>query len=282
MTLAPSRARRIAAILLVAALALSALYRACAPPAPRLGGFGGIGAAPASAAASCVARGPHTAVIASNSGTLVYRVRTTTADTWWACRTGGGRRTRIGVDDRFQNGASEYGPSSVLTHLRLAGGWASVVHEAGADAYTACTKYVVYPCSGVTSTLVVIDARSGRRGALAKVDTQTTDDTGGGTQVDWLRTVLSPAGGVAWLLRRTTYSASGAATAGVPTLYGCLIRGTGTPKPPQTGGRRGTGVGCAPLTLAQEDVDPASLRVSGTTLSWTTGGQPRSASLASI
>ena len=255
MTLAPSGARRIAAILLVAALALVALYRLGPPPA-------------SAAAPSCVARGPHTAVIASNSGTVVYRVRTATADTWWACRTGGGRRTRIGVDDRFQNGASEYGPSSVLTHLRLAGGWASVVHEAGADAYAACTKYVVYPCSGVTSTLVVIDARSGRRGALATVDTQTTDDTGGGTQVDWLRTVLSPAGGVAWLLRRTTYSASGAATAGVPTLYGCLIRGTG--------------VGCAPLTLAQEDVDPASLRVSGATLSWTTAGRPRSASLASI
>ena len=255
MTLAPSRARRIAAIPLVAALALSALYRG--------------GATPASAAApSCVARGPHTAVIASNGGTVVYRVRSSTADALWVCRTGTGRRTRIGVDDSFQNGASEYGASSILTHLRLAGSWVSVVHEAGADAYAACTKYVVYPCSGVTSTLVVVDARSGRRGALATIETQTTDDTGGGTQVQWLRTVLSPAGGVAWLLRRTTYSAGGAATVGVPTLYGCLIRGTG--------------VGCAPLTLAQENVDPASLRVSGTMLSWTTDGQPRSASLASV
>ncbi len=82
--------------------------------------------------------------------------------------------------------------------------------------------------------------------------------------------MLSRAGAVAWLLRRQSSTPSSPAP--LLLLYGCVMA------------KGATGPACAPQQLATaagaSAIDPASLHLAGTTLSWTAGGQSQSATLS--
>jgi len=211
-------------------------------------------------------------VIASRGATVVYRVRGHGADTWWACRAGARSRALIGRDDTFQQRNNEYGPTTTLSHLEIAGGWVIAVGETGADQFEGCTKYQQGPCQGPSDTLLAVDA-GGAPGpsTLTQFTAATTDATGVGSSLTWKRIVLSRAGAVAWLLLRQWATPSGPAP--LLMLYGCvMVEGA-------------TGPACTPQQLATRPVgsiaiDPASLHLAGTTLSWTAGGQSQSATLS--
>ena len=236
-----------------------------------------VGSGPGEAAGiGCVAKGDtipsiaRSKVIASRGATVVYRVRGHGADTWWACRAGARSRALIGRDDSFQQRNNEYGPTTTLSHLEIADGWVIAVGETGADQFAGCTKYQQGPCQGPSDTLLAVDAGGGPGpGALTQFTAAHTDTNGGGGSVTWKRIVLSRAGVVAWLLLRQWSTPSGP----VPLLllYGCVMA------------KGATGPACTPQQLATGAVgaiDPASLHLAGTTLSWTAGGQSQSATLS--
>jgi len=236
-----------------------------------------VGSAPGEAAGTgCAVKGDTIAsiarskVIASRGATVVYRVRGHGADTWWACRAGTRSRALIGRDDSFQQRNSEYGPTTTLSHLEIAGGWVIAVGETGADQFEGCTKYQQGPCQGPSDTLLAVNAAGGPGpGALTQFTAAYTDASGGGGSVTWKRIVLSRAGAVAWLLVRESSMPSGPAR--LLTLYGCVMA------------KGATGPACTPQQLATGAVgviDPASLHLAGTTLSWTAGGQSQSATLS--
>lgn len=219
----------------------------------------------------CIVRGHAIAalhrsrVVDTNGALVVYRVRGPMRDTYWACLRGRSTRVVVGFDDSFQSSESEYGATSTVGGIELAGDRVLATLETGADGYLACTKYMVSSCSGPDDALEIVDAATGARGAIAHVVVNSTGVSGGETHTQWLRTLLSPVGGVAWLTRTTT-GAPPPAPASAESLDGCLLGGSAT-------------VSCAPRLLAQGGVDPLSLAISGVTLTWTLGGQPASATL---
>jgi hypothetical protein len=209
-------------------------------------------------------------VVASRGATVVYRVRGHAADTWWACRAGARSRALIGRDDSFQLRNNEYGPTTTLSHLQIAGGWVIAVGETGADQFAGCTKYQQGPCQGPSDTLLAVDAGGGPGpGALTQFAAANTDANGLGSSLTWKRIVLSRAGAVAWVLLRQWSTPSSPAP--LLMLYGCVMA------------KGATGPACAPQQLATGAVgaiDPASLHLAATTLSWTAEGQSQSATLS--
>jgi hypothetical protein len=226
----------------------------------------------AARSAGCVVQGraiagiPHSRVLATRGATVVYRVRGKGPDAWWACRRGGTGHSFIGSDDSFRGRNTEYGPNRTISDLRLAGDWVIAMQEIGHVQYVACTKYMQYPCTGPTESLVAVKVGSAGPGTLTQFTTDTTDSSGDGTDIAWKSVLLSSAGGAAWLLRSQAFTPSSSAPA-ILTLYGCVIV-----KGPN-------GSGCTPVQLASGAIDPASLNLAGTTLTWTGGGQSQSASL---
>jgi len=103
-----------------------------------------------------------------------------------------------------------------------------------------------------------------RTGTLTIFTTDTTDDSGSGIDISRRRLLLSPAAGVAWLLRSVPFTPSASGTP-VFTRYGCVLS---------------TRAVCAPRQLATGAIDAASLQLAGTTLSWSASGQSQSASLS--
>ena len=197
-----------------------------------------VGSGPGEAAGiGCAVKGDTIAgiarskVIASRGATVVYRVRGHGADTWWACRAGARSRALIGRDDTFQQRNNEYGPTTTLSHLEIAGGWVIAVGETGADQFEGCTKYQQGPCQGPSDTLLAVDA-GGAPGpsTLTQFTAATTDATGVGSSLTWKRIVLSRAGAVAWLLLRQWATPSGPAP--LLMLYGCvMVEGATGPAP---------------------------------------------------
>jgi hypothetical protein len=235
-----------------------------------------VGSRPGEAAGiGCTVKGDTIAgiarskVIASRGATVVYRVRGHGADTWWACRAGARSRALIGRDDSFQQRNNEYGPTTTLSHLQIAGGWVIAVGETGADQFNGCTKYQQGPCQGPTDTLLAVDAGGGPGpGALTQFTAAFADANGGGS-VTWKRIVLSRAGAVAWLLLRQSSTPNSPAP--LLMLYGCVMA------------KGATGPACTTQQLATgavSAIDPASLHLAATTLSWTAGGQSQSATLS--
>jgi hypothetical protein len=77
----------------------------------------------------------------------------------------------------------------------------------------------------------------------------------------WTRTLLSPQGAVAWL------EDSGSGSVKTTSLYGCLghaVHGK---------------IGCAVRTHAEGDIEPGSVALSQTTLTWMVGGRAQAAVL---
>jgi hypothetical protein len=233
---------------------------------------GGSSAATA-AAVRCATRGhvvpgvAHSRVLSVNSDVVVYRTHGASSDGLWACsRHGAHRFLLIGRDDSAQAEA-EYGPTTTLGQLNIAGNWVTVVHETGGADFAGCTKYEMSACTGPLDALLVVNVARGLRGRLASIVTVRTAFTGPVvSQVGWTRTLLSPSGAVAWLQN---------AEAGVTTplseapasLYGCSV------------GVAGGALGCTPRLLAQGEIPSASLALVASTLTWTAGGTPGSAVL---
>jgi len=209
-------------------------------------------------------------VLARQGATVVYRVRGRSEDVWFGCRRGSATRTVIGPDDSFQMGGAEYGASTTLGFLRLAGRWVVAVHETGAPAFASCGKYnPMGPCPGVGEGLRAVDVGASRPGptTVTHFTTNGYDGTGAGVELSFRRILLSPAGALVWLLRNAPFG-PGPSVAPTLTIYGCaLADGADGPT-------------CTPAQLGTGDIDPTSLALAGTTLTWTAGGQPQSASLS--
>ena len=209
----------------------------------------------------------HSRVVARRGAVVVYRVRGRRADGYWACRQGGMRRVWIGRDDGHQSDDAEYGPSATIGDIRIAGSFVTAIQETGAEDFAGCTKYGFFPCPSPVDTLVAVHVATGARGPMTVVDTDPTDAMGYGPSITWARTLLSGAGGIAWLLRSVENTPTGPAPA-VLTLYGCVVTDSGAD------------LGCTARQLAQGAIDPASLAISATTLTWMAGGAPQSTSLS--
>lgn len=221
---------------------------------------GGAAATPCSVAGHAVAGVPHSRVLATSGSLVVYRVRGPRAERWWACRLR--ERVLIGYDDSFQSRDSEYGPSTTLGRLHFGiGGWLFLVAETGQDSYETSTKYVQYPCTGPTETLlaVFVGAPPARPVALTRFETDTTDAAGDGTDLRLARILSAAGGAVAWLERSQAFTASSSSPP-VYALYGCVAAATGTPT-------------CAPHEYAHGDIEPASVMLDTTTLSWRQDGR---------
>jgi hypothetical protein len=232
-------------------------------------------ATPASAATGCRPQGHaiagvrHSRIVQTSGTTIVYRTRGADADTWWACRRGRAGRVPIGQDDSFQAGGSEYGASTVLSRLHIAGPWVIAVNETGDDSALTCSKYQPQgPCPSPSDALLVANVARRLHGRLAQIATNATDASGNVTTLSWARTLVSAAGAVAWLQSGTQYAkGSTQGTTAPSSLDGCVVSA------------QGGGLGCAPRTLDTGDVNAASLQLTGTTLSWQTGGQAKTATL---
>ena len=205
----------------------------------------------------------HARVVAVRGHVILYRTRGPTFDTLWVCSRGHGRGARIGIDSARQAGTgSIYPPEWTLGRVQVAGNWAMVTQEEGAAQLTECSKYAAYPCPGITYTVVLANAALGLNLKLASIVTEKSSAAGYAEETASLsRTLLSSSGAVAWLEKSKSTSATTIA------LYGCLAR--------VVMGK----IACSTLKVADGNIDPESLRLAGTTLTWTAGGQPQSATL---
>jgi hypothetical protein len=210
----------------------------------------------------------HSHVLATRGQTLVYRVRGNADDVWWVCRRGSARRAQIGSTDSYQQGGSEYGPTHTLGRLTIAGGWVLAVSTTGLTGYASCTKYAGYPCPGPNKTILVVDIHGSHPGPtrITRFSTGTISAQGYGAQTDLSRVLLSSAGGLAWLVT------SDAGTPSEPppslTLSGCALTDAAG------------GPGCTPAQIdSSPAIDPTSVQLRGTTLTWLDGTQTNSTTL---
>jgi hypothetical protein len=234
---------------------------ACAILAAASAASGQATPAPCNIRGHAIAGVAHSRVLATQGAVVVYRIRGRATDSWWACL--GLRRVLIGTDDSFQSRMSEYGPSRTLSGLHFGiGGWLFVVAETGHDSFETCTKYMQYPCPGPTETLLAVDVPTLIPGptALTRFETDATDSAGDGTAVSFQRILTSVGGAVVWLERSQAFTSAGNLPP-VDTLYGCVAFDSPG------------GPACTPRRLAQGTIDPASVMLATTTVSWRLDGQ---------
>jgi len=233
-------------------------------------------AAPARSAGGCEVSGgalagvAHSHLVAVRGATLVYSVRSRQRDDWFACRRGSPVRAPIGSQNSFQKRNAEYGPSQTLSDLELAGDWVVVVEQTGVDETVACGKYQPSFCWNPDAAILAADASaaSARPGVVARLVSSPTDAEADGVNYELGRVLLSAAGGIAWLEQAEPYGQAPPTVPWTYAIYGCVLAdGSGGPT-------------CAPVRLAASPTRPASLALSGTTLTWTADGQSQSASLS--
>jgi hypothetical protein len=204
---------------------------------------------------------PRSHVLATLGPLVAYRVRRASADTWWACRSGFPRTpTKLGIDESYQDGASEYGPAVTLSRLHLGiGGFVFFYRESNLEAYAECTKYYAYPCSGPTGSLLVLSVFGRRIGVVDRFATDILDASDADSSTTLTRVVVGADGLVAWLLHRQAATPAGPAPP-VDTLYGCTVTvRAGIP-------------GCTPKVLATGTIEPASVQLQLATLTFTENG----------
>jgi hypothetical protein len=172
-------------------------------------------------------------VVSARGDVIVYRVRRPALDTYWACSRRHGRRVLMGRDDSYSMRYELYGPTEAFGEIRIAGDWVTAIHEE--DNSPECGKYGETGCEGRSTTLVIVNV------ALALSAEEKVYFPGSDT-ASWL---LSPEGGVAWLEDTEA------------ELHGCVavvVKGR---------------LACPELTLWTGHIDPKSIHLSGTTLTWT-------------
>jgi hypothetical protein len=195
-------------------------------------------AATAGAAVRCGVRG-HTIpgiagshVVFAQGDVVVYRVRDREFDTYWACGRRHGRRVLMGRDDSYYMRNELYGPTKAFGEIRIAGEWVTAIHEE--DNSPECGKYGETGCEGRSTTLVIVNvalAVSAHEGIYF-------------AESETARWLLSREGGVAWL----SFTED--------ELHGCAAE--------VAKGR----LACPERSLWSGHVDPNSIHLSGTTLTW--------------
>jgi hypothetical protein len=246
--------------------------RAPSGSAPALGARASTAARPA----PCVVRGhviagvAHSRVISVSGEVVVYRVRheqeEVRVDTVWVCDRRDDRAVRIGDDEwvPIENLGEGQVANKTLEHLQIAGPWI-LATQTGDEDEGGCFKYEVSNCDGPSNTLVLANAAVGLAGSLASIRDYVDELSAGGYVESptrtWTRTLLSPQGAVAWL------EESGSGSVKTTSLYGCLAQAI-----------HGK-IGCAMRTHVEGDIEPDSVRLSHTTLTWMVGGSAQSAVL---
>jgi hypothetical protein len=170
-------------------------------------------------------------VLAARGDAVVYRVRRPAFDTYWACSRRHPQRVMMGRDDSYSKRHELYGPTKAFHEIRIAGSWITAIHEE--DDSPECGKYGETGCEGRSTTLVIVNVTLAL-GGQEKIYFPGSETT---------RWLLSPEGGVAWLEE--------------DELSGCLAA--------VVKGR----LACPERTLWWGHVDPSSLHLSGSTLTWT-------------
>jgi hypothetical protein len=223
--------------------------------------------ASAEASPPCTVRGhviagvAHSRVISTKGEVVVYSVRRESeqqrVDTVWACERKHDRRVRVGFDESLpiENLGEGHVPNKTLEHVQIAGPWilATQTEEEDEDG---CFKYELSTCNGPRNTLVIADAAQGLTASVASIRDYVEEPSRLGYVKTparaWVRTLLSPQGGLAWV------EEFGAARA--ISLHGCLAKAG-----------RGR-IGCAMPMQAEGAIEPGSVRLSGTTLTWMAAG----------
>lgn len=232
--------------------------------------------ASAEASVGCTVRGDrvagvaHSRIISAKGVVVVYRVRRESeqqrVDTIWVCDRGHGRAVRIGSDEWVPNEDLGEGhiPNKTLEYLQVAGPWVLAMQTEDEDG-AGCSKYEVSACNGPSNTLVIANAAEGLATRPASIRDYVEEPSASGYVKSptkaWVRTLLSPAGAVAWL------EEAGSGSARRTSLYGCLARAVDRK------------FACATRTYAEGAIEPGSVALSGSTLTWMLGGQPQEALL---
>lgn len=138
----------------------------------------------------------------------------------------------MGRDDSYRMRYELYGPTKAFGEIRSAGEWITAIHEE--DNSPECGKYGETECEGRSTTLVIVNV------ALV-VSVHERIYFPGAETARWL---LSPQGGVAWL------------SSTEDELEGCAAQ--------VTEGR----LVCPERSLWSGHVDPQSIRLAATTLTW--------------
>jgi len=232
--------------------------------------------ASAQASVPCAVRGQiiagvtHSRVVSVSGEVVVYRVRREREqrrlDTVWVCDRRDNRAVRIGSDEWLLNEDIGEGlvAENTLGRVQIAGPWV-LATQTGDEDEAGCFKYEVSNCNGPSNTLVVANAALGLAGRLASIRDYVEELSKGGyvktPTKAWTRTLLSPQGAVAWL------EESGSGSVKATALYGCLAHAV-----------HGK-IGCSVRTQAEGDIEPDSVRLSHTTLTWMVGGSAQAAVL---
>ena len=226
--------------------------------------------------APCAVRGhviagvAHSRVISVSGDVVVYRVRHeqegVRLDTVWVCERRDNRAVRIGNDEwvPIENLGEGHVANKTLEHLQIAGPWV-LATQTGDQDEGGCFKYEVSNCDGPRNTLILANAALGLAGSLASIRDYVDELSEGGyvktPTKTWTRTLLSPQGAVAWL------EESGSGPVKTTSLYGCLAQAI-----------QGK-IGCSVRTHAEGEIEPDSVQLSRTTLTWMVGGSAQSAVL---
>jgi hypothetical protein len=246
-----------------------------APILVALGGLAGWSAS-AQASAPCVVRGhvivgvARSRVISAKGVVVLYRVRRESeqqrVDSVWVCDRRHDRGVPIGVDEWLpvENLGEGHVPNKTLEHVQIVGSWILATQTEDED-QEGCLKYELSSCNGPSNTLVIASAAQGLAARVAGIRDYVEEPARAGyvktSPKAWVRTVLSPQGAVAWL------EESGSGPSRVTSLYGCLAKGA-----------HGK-IGCAARMQAKGAIEPDSVRLSGTTLTWMAGGSSQAAVL---
>lgn len=183
-------------------------------------------------------------VIITHGPVIVYRVRNHAFDTYWACRRGSRGRVLMGRDDSYAQRYELYGPTKAFGEIRVAGDWVTAIHEQDND--PECGKYGESGCEGRSTTLVIVNV------ALGLVAHENVYFPVSETAA-WF---VSPQGGVAWLEESLQDELRGCAA---QLLGGKLV--------------------CPERTLGTGRIVASSIRLSGTTLTWTASDGPHAATV---
>jgi hypothetical protein len=207
----------------------------------------------AQAAPRCVVHGHsvpgvRTSKVVELTGSMVvYRTRIShegsEVQDVWAC----GRRSDRFVLVAIEESQPGYSEGSV-SGIRVAGSWLVATQETEQTTQVECEKYESQgqqpDCPSPVESLLFVDVASGLEGSLS------------GKSLPGLAsdTLLSSAGALAWWLGPEATS----------SIFGCAAVA------------RKHALACKPRLVAQGSIPEASVKLMGTTLSWTDAGQPQS------
>ena len=154
--------------------------------------------------------------------------------------------------EKLQPGYEE----GTLIGIQVAGNWLIVTQETGLIGVAECEKYTGESagCPPASESLLVVNAASGLQGSISDLNL-----LAGGKAGLLSTALLSADGAVAWLQTPEKEAIS--------SLYGCVAAATKRK------------LVCKSRLVAQGAIPATSLRLAGTTLSWTAAGQQQSSVL---